>query len=72
MSEALTQAGWDCPLWIKYLETGDIPDFAEKGKYETWDMDWNPTGWSDHPFYSGQQKCRYPQSWLPIQCFLAK
>lgn len=39
--------------------------------YRSWDKHWNRNGTSPTPTYRGQQPIRYPESWAPLQCFLA-
>lgn len=36
-------------------------DFPNKGRFRTWDKDWNPTGFSDEPQHRGQVPLNYPE-----------
>jgi hypothetical protein len=45
-------------------------DFPEKGRYRTWDKNWNPTGFSDEPHHKGQPPIAYPLDASPLEAFL--
>ena len=57
--------------WTQFLDTGEVPDFPEKGRYRVWDKSWNPIGYTDEPSHAGQQPTRYPEEWTPAQCHVA-
>lgn len=45
-------------------------DFPNKGKYRLYNKSWDHVGYSDTPTHPGQQPIRYPEDWLPLECFL--
>lgn len=44
--------------------------FPHKGKFVTWDRQWNRSGYAAHPQYPGQMAITYPEDATPLECAL--